>query len=321
MGESVTLGPILVTGGSGFVGNCVVRRLLAANLDVHVLLREGSLTWRLEDIRERLCIHNADLIDQQAVRGALARIKPAVVLHLAAHGAYESQNDACMILHTNVIGTHNLLEASIAVNAKFFVNVGSSSEYGYRSEPMRESDRLEPNSIYAIAKAAQTHLCTLVAQKTQMRIVTFRLFSVFGPWEEPSRLLPTLIRRARAGQPLVMTSPDTARDFIYVDDVVDVLLNFWNLEGMNGEIFNLGTGLQSTLRDVVTAVQEIVGMASAVQWGGMPPRKWDASCWQADQQKTRDRLGSSPRCSLRQGISKMAAWMSEIGDDYGPHRS
>src|SRR6185503_9394768 len=103
---------------------------------------------------------------------------------------------------TDVIGTLNLLEASEAAGVLLFVNAGSSSEYGYRTDPMRETDRVEPASVYAVAKAAQTHLANLFGRRGAMAVVTFRLFSVFGPWEDPARLFPTLLRRAKAGAPL-----------------------------------------------------------------------------------------------------------------------
>ena len=309
---------VVVTGASGFVGNCVARRLLDEGYKVHLLLRPGANLWRLSGILDRFHTCEADVTDAETVRRVVHQIQPDAILHLATYGAYEWQNDPSTILQTNILGTHYLLEAAITTGAKLFISTGSSSEYGYRSEPMRESDRLEPNSIYAVAKAAQTHLCSLHAQNPNIAIVNFRLFSVYGPWEEPSRLMPTLIRRARASLPLTMAAPETARDFIYVDDVVDALIQFRILTQMAGQIFNLGTGMQSTLRDVVSAVQEIVGSKSNICWGAMKARKWDTAQWRADSSKARDVLGFTPRFSLRDGIAKMAAWMAQIGDDYGP---
>jgi nucleoside-diphosphate-sugar epimerase len=312
------IGPVLVTGASGFVGSCVVRRLLQEGSDVHVLLRRSAKLWRLAGIRDRLQPHEVDLTDTEAVCEAVTQIRPEAVLHLATYGAYEHQADARAIIQTNITGTYNLLEASLAAGTKFFLNTGSSSEYGYRSDPMKESDRIEPNSLYAMAKAAQTHLCSLLARDSATCIVTFRLFSVYGPWEEPTRLIPTLIRRARAGEALKMVAAETARDFIYVDDVVDALLGFSILEKMNGEVFNLGTGKQSTMRDVVATVQEIVGSTSSVEWGAMGARKWDTSRWQADPRKAQEKLRFRPQFSLSKGLREMAAWMSEVGDNYGP---
>lgn len=317
MAGAPPIGKVVITGASGFIGNCVARQLLANGHEVHLLLRPGANLWRLNGILDQCHVHDADIVDGETVRRVVSQIQPEAILHLAAYGAYEWQSEASTILQTNVLGTCHLLEAATAAGATLFVNTGSSSEYGYRSEPMRESDRLQPNSVYAVAKAAQSHLCSLHAQNAGMSVVTFRLFSVYGPWEEPSRLVPTLIRRARAGLRLTMVAPETARDFIYVDDVVNALLQFSTLRGMSGQIFNLGTGVQSTLRDVVSVIQEVVGSKSEVCWGAMKARKWDTTQWRADPAKARDVLGFTPQVSLREGIAKMAAWMTQVGDNYG----
>jgi nucleoside-diphosphate-sugar epimerase len=291
---------------------------------VHVLLREASRPWRLAGILDRVVVHRADLLDADATRSVVRAVRPGAVLHMAAHGAYESQADASLILRTNILGAHHLLDAAAAAGVKVFVSTGSSSEYGFKTEPMRETDVLEPNSFYAVAKAAQTHLCTLAARKSPMAVAVYRLFSVYGPWEEPTRLMPTMIRRARAGLPLQMVGPDTARDFVYAADVVRAILDLPAASRLKGESINLGTGVQTTLREVVAAVLDpgIVARppdraTSEVRWGAMAPRQWDADRWSADASRARRLLGWAPRYDLRQGLAAMAAWMQSIGDDYG----
>jgi nucleoside-diphosphate-sugar epimerase len=311
--------PVLVTGGAGFVGSCVIHELLAQGRRVHAVLRDPARAWRLrgplEAADDRLVVHRADLTDAEATREAVRAARPAAVLHLAAHGAYESQADAEQILRTNVLGTYNLLKASAGAGVKAFVNTGSSSEYGLKTEPMREGDRPEPNSIYAVAKAAQTHLCSLAARRRPMGVVTYRLFSVYGPWEEPTRLMPTLLRRARAGLPLEMVGPDVARDFVYVDDVVEALLDLPAAARLRGDVINLGTGVQTSLREVVEAVLEVTGARPEVRWGAMPPRQWDTDRWCADVSLARLLLGWVPRHTLRQGLARMAAWTQQRGED------
>src|SRR5262249_14345333 len=142
-------------------------------------------------------------------------------------------------------------------------------------------------------------------------------FSVYGPWEEPTRLIPTVIRRARAGLPLEMVAPETARDFVHVDDVLDALTAFERFAGLRGEVFNVGTGTQSTMRDVVGAARAAGGSGSEGRWGAMKARRWDASCWKAAPAKARSVLGWSAKIGLAEGIARMAAWMAGVGDDYG----
>jgi dolichol-phosphate mannosyltransferase len=182
---------------------------------------------------------------------------------------------------------------------------------------MRETDRLEPNSHYAVAKAAQAHLCALAGRRGAMGVATLRLFSVYGPWEQPSRLIPTLIRRARAGLPLEMVAPQIARDFVYVDDVLSALLDFPRVARLKGEVINLGTGVETTLRDVVAAVIDLTGSRSEIRWGAMSPRRWDTNRWVAERSQAERLLSWRPAYDLRRGLAAMAAWMKEVGDDYG----
>ena len=147
---------------------------------------------------------------------------------------------------------------------------------------MRESDLLEPNSYYAVAKCAQTLLCQHVARTEKRPITTLRLFSAYGPYEEPSRLVPTLIQRCLAGQDLSLVPPETARDFVYVDDVVDAYLCTGALAKLRGEIVNVGTGVQSTIRDLVEAIVDHTGARVEIRWGAMQaphhgPHRQDAA--------------------------------------------
>jgi nucleoside-diphosphate-sugar epimerase len=305
--------PVLVTGGSGFVGACVVHELLARGHRVHVLLREHSRLWRLDGALGRLTVHRADLLDANEIRSVIGGVRPGAVLHLAAYGAYESQSDARRILETNILGSYNLLEASAAADVKVFISTGSSSEYGFKPEPMREGDRLEPNSFYAVAKAAQTHLCSLAARRGPMGVAVFRIFSAYGPWEESTRLVPTVLHRARAGLPLQMTSPETAREFVYVAEVVVALLDLPAAARLKGDVINLGTGVETTLREVVETVLVLTGSRSAVRWGAMKARSWDTNRWSADPSLAGRLLGWAPRHNLREGLAKTLAWLEAKG--------
>ena len=214
-------------------------------------------------------------------------------------------------------GTLHLLEAAVASGVELFVNAGSSSEYGFKTEPMREDDRLDPNSVYAVGKAAQTHLCGLFAAYPQLAVVTLRLFSVYGPWEEPGRLIPTVLRRARTGLTLEMVAPDVARDFVYIGDVLQALLDFDRLRRAGGEVVNLGSGVETTLREVVEAVQDLFGHRSQVVWGGMPARQWDTTRWVADRSKSAQILNWRPSVGLREGLARTAEWIEVTGEEYG----
>ena len=302
---------VLVPGAAGFVGAVLVRRLLGKGFEVHALLKPTTDRWRLAGLEKALEAHDQDLRDEDGLRSLLLRIKPDVIYHLAAHGAYPFQTDADAVIQTNILGTWNLLKASSAIDYEVFVSTGSSSEYGFKEFAMRETDLLEPNSYYSVAKCAQTLLCQHFAKTHKKPVTTFRLFSAYGPWEEPSRLIPTLIRRTLAGEDLDLVPPETARDFVFVDDVVDAYLRLEELAKLSGEIVNVGTGVQSTIKDVVAAVLEHTGARVACHWGKMQPRIWDSKIWVADITKSGRLLGWRPETSLREGIARTVAWTKE----------
>lgn len=308
----------LVTGAAGFVGAAVVRALLERGYGVHVLLRNTTKIWRLAGFLDSLVVHRGDLTNPGRVREVVADVRPGVIFHLAAYGGCEAQADARQIFSTNVLGTYNLLEAGLEAGTALFVNTGSSSEYGFRSEAMKESDRLEPNSYYAVAKAAQGHLCTLLARRTPMAIPVLRLFSVYGPWEEPGRLVPTVLQRTLQGLPLDMVGRRVARDFVYIDDVVEALTDVDGLLKVGREVINLGTGTQTTLEQFVGAVREVTGMSSPVRWGGMQARQWDTTSWVADPAKAEQLLNWTASHTLVQGLAKTLAWLKNVG--YGQQR-
>jgi nucleoside-diphosphate-sugar epimerase len=113
-----------------------------------------------------------------------------------------------------------------------------------------------------------------------------------------------------------MAAPALARDYVYVEDVLDAMLDFESLPALSGEVLNLGTGVQTTLAEMAALVLEVTGSASEVRWDAMPPRRWDHTAWRADVSRARARLGWSPRHDLGQGLRAFLDWL-DTGDPYG----
>jgi nucleoside-diphosphate-sugar epimerase len=207
------------------------------------------------------------------------------------------------------LGTINLVEACLETGFEVLINTGSSSEYGFQDHPPKETEGLEPNSHYAITKAAASMFCRFTAKRAGVRLVTLRLYSVFGPYEEPSRLLPTLILNGRRGRLPALVNPDVARDFVYVDDVVDAYCRAATQATEEpGAIYNVGTGEQTSLRDVVDVARRVMAIEEDPQWGTMPNRKWDTSVWVSDSNKIRAELGWRPRLTFEDGFLELVRW-------------
>ena len=142
----------------------------------------------------------------------------------------------------------NLVEAALDVGFEALVNTGSSSEYGFTDHPPSEDERAEPNSAYALTKLSQTMFCRFTAKKHDVHMPTLRLYSVYGPYEEPTRFVPTLIAHGLDRRIPPLASPDVARDFVYTDDVAKAfVLAAERNDTERGGIYNVGTGAQTKL--------------------------------------------------------------------------
>ena len=181
---------------------------------------------------------------------------------------------------------------------------------------MRETDLLEPASYYAVTKCAQTLLCRHMAKEEKRPIVTLRPFSVYGPYEEPTRFIPTLMKSLLLTKKMDLVAPTVARDYIYVDDMVDAYVKIDTLKKNPGECFNIGTGVQSTTREVVDTTVHVTGKTTTFQWGHMKNRAWDTKTWVADRTKAKKLLRWTPKTPLREGLKKTWAWFQKNSHYY-----
>lgn len=304
----------LVTGAGGFVGANLVRHLLAHGHEPIAAIRPRGNRARMREVERDVRIEPIDLRDPTAVITAVRSIAPEVVFHLAAYGAYSWQTELDAMLAVNVRATEAILEGARAIDARV-IHAGSSSEYGFRSAASQESDRLEPNSHYAVTKAAATHLCSLASAQHGQYAVTLRLYSIYGPWEEPGRLMPTLVSRALTGEYPPLVAPETARDFVWVYDACEAFVAAAAAaRALSPAVLNIASGRQTTLGGVVETAREVFGITDEPTWGQMANRAWDTSIWLGDTRKAERALAWRAHTTLSEGMRQMANWMNENPD-------
>jgi len=298
----------LVTGAGGFVGANLVRRLIAERAVVHAITRPATDAWRLAPIDDAFTSHHADLTDRDAVRRLVAQVRPDLIFHLAKHRGNPATLSYTAAYAANLHATLHLLEAAREHPVARFVHAGSSLEYDLTRSPLREADMPAPRTVHGVTKAAATFLCQHFAVRHGIPAVVLRFFTVYGPWEGPSRFVPRLMMAALGGPPLRVTRDGLAHDWIFVDDVVEACVRAAGVDEVNGEIFNVATGRQSTNEDLVRIAGDLAGAPVARAADPFPSRPWDTGHWVADVTRARERLEWQAAVDLRTGLARTLEW-------------
>jgi UDP-glucose 4-epimerase len=302
---------ILVTGGSGFIGSHLVRRLLALGCRVGLLARYGNVmkNERLRDVWDRLEVIEADVRN----RGALAAVHdfgPQVVFHLAAYnhvGESFRQVEECF--DVNAKGTANLLDICDGL-AERFVYVSSSEVYGHQGTvPFVESMCPSPISPYAITKYAGELYCTLKQRVGGKPIVIIvRPFNAFGPHQSTKAIIPELIINCLKGSPIRTTPGEQTREFNYVDNLVDgMVLAAQHPNPIEGSI-NLAGGKEVAIKDLVAIIANLTRTRSHIEIGALPYRPTEIWRMFADATKAREVLGWKAAIALEDGLHRTIDW-------------
>ncbi|MBT3515287.1 MAG: NAD-dependent epimerase/dehydratase family protein [Nitrospina sp.] len=305
---------VLVSGASGFVGSNLARKLLKEGCQVTCLIRPDSHLWRIQSILGDVRLEKVDLKDAERLKFLLKEIKPDWVFHLAAHGGYSWQTDLNQIIESNIIGTVNLLQASLSSGFEALINTGSSSEYGYKNFAPTENECPDPNSDYAFAKTSASLYCRYIAEKHKLNVCTLRLYSVYGPFEDINRLIPTLILRGFKNELPRLVAPDIARDFIFIDDVVNAYILAAKNSMIGGSIYNVGTGIQTTLREIVDMAISELNISEKPNWETMPNRKWDTNSWVSNNNSIMKDLSWKPQFDISRGFRETIEWFKNNGE-------
>ncbi|MFA5935791.1 MAG: NAD-dependent epimerase/dehydratase family protein [Patescibacteria group bacterium] len=285
---------VLVTGGTGFIGAALVRRLKDLEANVVTLSRHAEGANAIQ----------ADLGDASSLSAALAGKTFDAVFHLAAAGVAPNKEKQTSLLHLNAEGTENLLRVLESSPACPVVVAGSWTEYGRVSTlPVSEDHPCQPESPYGIAKLASTLTARAWALRTKRAVTILRFFNVYGAGESPHRLGPSVFKAFSAGRAPELSNPDQERDFVFIDDVLEALLGAVDLEE-HGLILNVGSGVRTTLAAYVTEMREAMQVDIPSQWGNAEPRPWDVPSMQADVSRIKEKLGWTPHTSLSEGVRK-----------------
>ncbi len=313
-------GPVLVLGASGFIGANLFRSLLRSRDDVHGTTSRLP-AWRLQDLPGNR-VHAVDLLIDSNLDALLDSVKPRTIFNCVAFGAYSFETESSLIYQTNFNFTTRLLERLAKRSIACYIHAGSSSEYGDNASGPDEGALTAPNSAYAVSKVAAANLMYYFGQHLKLPCVNLRLYSVYGPLEDSSRLIPNVVRCGLDKTYPDFVRPDISRDFVYVDDVTEAFVAAaLNLkEADYGGSFNIGTGRKTMIADIAHLSGELFEIPREPQFN-MPQRLWDVSDWYANISKAQERLEWQPRTELRDGLLRTAEWYRSLPDKQAYERS
>ncbi len=306
-------GPIFVFGASGFIGANIIKDIFSVRDDCYAITHNTNSAWRLKllDVPSRNVVH-CDITSSISVKNIFEEYKPQTVFNLAAYGAYSKQSDVRLIYETNVNGTVNILDN--CANVKAYIHAGSSSEYGTNSAGPREDDPLEPNSHYAASKVSASYIIQYYGRFKNVAAVNLRLYSVYGFWEEPDRLVPVMIEKARQGTYPNLVEKDISRDFLFITDTVEAFVDAaLNMKAaIRGNSYNICTGQKTTLEQLVDLVRSEFRINAVPVWGNMQNRKWDLKDWYGNPEHTTQDIGWTAKTSLKDGMRATYNWHEEV---------
>lgn len=329
---------VLVTGGAGFIGSALVRRLISQT--AHRVVTLDALTYAgdersLAEVQHdpRHCFERIDICDGEALRGAFARHRPDAVIHLAAESHVDRSIEApAAFVRTNIVGTATLLDVirdaldgPIALDRDRFRLIHVSTDEVYGSLALEGEARFsevtayDPHSPYAASKASSDHLVRAWAHTYGVPAIVSHSTNNYGPWQYPEKLIPVVVLRALAGEMIpVYGSGDNVRDWMHVDDHVRALIAILE-QGRVGGTYDVGARCERSNLDVVRQIclllNDLMPDASGESYERLitfvPDRPGHDLRYATDPQRIEDELGWRPEVRWESGLRETVQWMVE----------
>lgn len=300
---------VLVLGGTGFIGNALVKRLSTEGFTVTSLSLQPSWnTSQFPDVEQI----QVDMSDTNRLRTSLRDLQFSYVIDCSGYVDHSTMKDG----GDNIIGMHLMRVMRLYSllrwgSIKRFIYIGSSDEYGcgagITEMPAKTTDREEPNSPYAFSKTAVSHFLQMLHRSEGLPCCSLRLFLAYGPGQSKNRFVPQVISGCLNEKGFPVSHGNQVRDFIYIDDVVDAILAAMRSDTANGKILNLGSGQGIRIKDMVRKVVTMLGRGEP-RFGELKMRKNESNYLVADIEETKELLDWSPVTAIEEGLRATTQW-------------
>ena len=306
---------VLITGGSGFIGSHLTKRLVNLGADVSVTVKYKSIidNVRLSPIWNNLNIIEADLRNTDSLK-PLSKKHFDIVFHLAAYNhvgdSFIHVNESLM---SNAIATANLLESDIDFGR--LVYTATSEIYGYQENvPFNEDFLPFPISPYAIGKYSGELYARMKNHENNMPIVFIRPFNTFGPYQSDRAVIPELIIKCLKNIPIETTEGKQTREFNYVDNIVDGFIAIGTNEPINNEPINVGSNHEIPIAELVKTIHKLCESESELRIGALENRPTEIWRMSADNTRASEILGWEPKVSFEDGLKITIDWFKDFLD-------
>lgn len=302
--ENIAQEKILITGGTGFLGSYVVKRLLSEGIKPTVLTRKSPMK-KFENQPENPNLVTMDLLDTFALKNYLENFRPTIIIHLAGY-TYRLENQPDILEKFNFKATAGLLDLANSIKVKRFILIGTADEYGFQACPQVETMPAMPVSDYAVSKNKAVEHALSLFETDKFPVVILRPFTIYGAGQPAKMFVSQTVEAAVKRIPFEMSEGRQKRDLLFVTDFVNAMIKTLTTGGIEGETFNVGSGKSIALEKLARKIWEIAGADDELlKIGARQTSPSELHDTQADISKIIARLAWKPEISLDEGLKSV----------------
>ena len=307
---------ILVTGGAGFIGSHLVKKLVYAGAKVCVIVKYNSIIDcpRLVHVWNRIKVVEADLRNTDSVIG-FSKLKFDFIFHLAAYNHVgDSFTHISESINSNLFSTINLLEHG--PKFKKFIHIGSSEIYGLQKKvPFKIKETPQPISPYAIGKYSSEMYARLKSKKEKSNLICIRPFNTFGPYQSEKAIIPEIIIKCLLNREIETTPGEQTREFNYIDNIIDGIILLSKKVQHHDDPINLGTNSPIKIKNLVRKIHNLSGSKSKLKIGKLKYRPNEIWKMQANNSFVIKKIRWKPTIDLDEGLKISIKWYKKFVKD------